>query len=286
MFDFLVDAYPRFDVFIFFTYLYATTYFGLPLVSDKAVLVPTTHDDPYLSLPTFRPLFHLPQALVYLTEPEKRLVHTTTQNQTRPFMVGGVGIEPPPNASAERFRRQYGINGNFVLYVGRIHESKNVPQLLDYFQQFQKAHTKPLKLVLIGKSHLDLPEHPDIVHLGYVPEQAKYDAIKAASLLIMPSLFESLSIIILEAWLMDTAVLVNGRCDVLKHQCRQSNGGLYYTSYDEFESELSLLLRSPQLRRQLGRQGHQFVSQHYNWETIIAKYQILFEKMLPPGALT
>lgn len=78
---------------------------------------------------------------------------------------------------------------------------------------------------------------------------------------------------------METPVLTNGRCQVLKHQCRQSNGGLYYTSYDEFESELSMLIRSLHLRRQLGRQGHQFASRHYNWKAVIAKYHALFMEM-------
>ncbi len=281
LFEHLVDVYPYYDHFVFFTYLYATTFFGLPLVSDKAILVPTSHDDPYLSLSAFRSLFHLPQALIYLTEPERTLVHQETQNQKRPFMVGGVGVEPPQDPSAERFRQQYGIEGDFFLYVGRIHESKNVPELLSFFKRFQETCTRSVKLVLIGKSHLDLPEDPDIIHLGFLPERDKYDAIKAATLLIMPSLYESLSIIILEAWLMKTSVLVNGRCEVLKYQCRQSNGGLYYTTYVEFESLLNLLLSSSSLRKQLGEQGHKFTAQNYSWETIITKYQALFSTLIP-----
>lgn len=281
LFKYLTDVYPHFDFFVFFTYLYATTFFGLPLVSDKAILVPTTHDDPYLSLSAFRSLFHLPQALIYLTEPERALVHQATQNQKRPFIVGGVGVESPQAASAQRFRQHYKIEGDFLLYVGRIHESKNVPELLSFFERFQKSYSRPLKLVLIGKAHLDLYEHPDIIHLGFLPEQDKYDAIKAATLLIMPSLYESLSIIILEAWLMKVPVLVNGRCEVLKYQCRQSNGGLYYSSYIEFESTLNLLLNSSDLRNRLGKQGHKFVSENYSWETVIAKYQALFNSLSP-----
>ncbi|MBE2225279.1 MAG: glycosyltransferase family 4 protein, partial [Anaerolineae bacterium] len=280
LFKHLVDVYPYYDFFVFFTYLYATTFFGLPLVSDKAILIPTSHDDPYLSLSAFRSLFHLPQALIYLTEPERDLVHQETQNQKRPFFVGGVGVESPPAPSAERFRQRYGIEGDFFLYVGRIHESKNVPELLAFFKRFQNTFTRPLKLVLIGKSHLDLHEDPDIIHLGFLPEQDKYDAIKAATLLIMPSLYESLSIIILEAWLMNVPVLVNGRCEVLKSQCRHSNGGLYYTSYTEFEATLNLLLGSSDLRNKLGEQGHRFVAENYNWETTIAKYQALFSTLL------
>lgn len=279
--QFIQESYNYYDAFIFVTYLYATTFFGLPLVSDKAILVPTAHDEPFLFLPVYRPLFHLPKAIVYNTLPEKMLVNRVTGNEKRTEdIIAGIGINLPRDVSAARFREKFKVEGDFVLYVGRIDQAKNVPALLDDFLRFRQTYGKPLKLLLGGISYLDLPVHPDIVHLGFLSEEEKFDALAATAVLLMPSLYESLSMIVLEAWLMETPVLVNGRCEVLKHQCRQSNGGLYYTSYDEFQSALSTLLRSPQLRQQMGHQGHQFASQHYNWETIISKYQSLLAKML------
>ena len=279
-FNHLQASYPHFDAFIFFTFLYATTFFGLPLVADKAILVPTAHDDPYLPLPLFRSLFHLPYAIVYNTVPEKNLVNRLIHNRNRQEIVAGIGINVPHDVSPQRFRQKYGIEDDFVLYLGRIHESKNVPELVDYFVRFRQQQDGPLKLLLLGKSHLTLPDHPDIVHLGFVSEADKFDALKAATAVIMPSLYESLSMLTLEAWLMERPALVNGRCHVLKYQCRQSNGGLYYTSYDEFESGLTRLLASPALRQQLGRQGRRFVLANYSWDIIIAKYQALLETMI------
>ena len=280
LFRALQDAYHHFDFFIFFTYLYATTFFGLPLVSDKAILVPTAHDDRFLSLPAFRPLFHLPQALVYNTVPERKVVNATTHNENVRQIVAGIGINVPEAASAERFRETYGVEGRFLLYVGRIHESKNVPELLAYFRRFRRDYPEPLKLVLAGKSHLALPADPDILHLGFVPEQDKFDALQAAALLVIPSLFESLSMVTLEAWLMETPVLANGRCAVLKSQCRQSNGGLYYTSYAEFAAALHRLLPDAGLRRRLGQQGERFVQGRYRWEIVVAKYRALFQALI------
>lgn len=278
--QFIQEAHSRLDIFIFFTYHYATTFFGLPLVSDKAILVPTAHDDPLLTLPVFRHLFHLPQILVYLTEPERDSVHRVTHNECRPHIVAGVGVEIPDTQPAQPFRHKYGFNNEFLLYVGRIHESKNVSELIDYFLHFREQWQKPLKLILIGKAHLTLPQHPDILHLGFVSEEDKFEAIKAATVVVMPSENESLSIIALEAWLMTRPMLVNGRCDVLKYQCRRSNGGLYYHTYDEFEIALQRLLESADLRRQLGRQGHQYVAAHYGWNVITAKYHGLFTSIL------
>ena len=85
--------------------------------------------------------------------------------------------------------------------------------------------------MLIGNPIIPIPEHPQIHHLGFVNDQDKFDALAAAELLIMPSYFESLSMVALEAWALGKPVLANGRCDVLKGQCIRSNGGLYYESF-------------------------------------------------------
>ncbi|MCA9874953.1 MAG: glycosyltransferase family 4 protein [Ardenticatenaceae bacterium] len=272
-------SHANFDAYIFFTYLYATTYFGLPLVSEKAILVPTAHDEPFLYLPVFRPLFHLPGAIVYNTLTEKALVNRVTENNGRSQdIVAGVGVNVPDNVSAARFRQKYQIDTPFLLYVGRIAHGKNVPELLEDFQRFRQHSKEPLKLVLIGRANFALPEHPDIVPLGFLSEQEKFDALAAATAVVMPSLYESLSMIVLEAWLMGQPVLVNGRCAVLKNQCRRSNGGLYYTSYEEFALALQQLLSDPDLRKRLGRQGQRFAEAEYHWDTILDRYRQLLDQ--------
>jgi glycosyltransferase involved in cell wall biosynthesis len=280
LFNFINEREGAFDAFIFVTYLYATTFFGLPLVSRKAILVPAAHDEPYFYLPLFRPLFHLPQVIVYSTEAERQLTNRVMGNGRRPQIVAGVGVNLPAEASGDRFRQKFNLREPFILYVGRIDEGKNVPELFAHFQRFRAETAAPLKLVLIGKPHIPLPDHPDIISLGFLSEQDKFDGIMAATAVINPSLYESLSMIALEAWLMERPVLVNGRCEVLKQQCRASDGGLYYHNYDEFSRTLSRLINSPALRQQLGRQGQQFVNKNYRWEIILAKYQAVIETVM------
>lgn len=283
LFDYLRESYRDTDAFIFFTFHYATTYFGLPVVSDKSVLVPTAHDDPFVHMPVYRPVFHLPRGIIYNTEPERALVQRVTRNSHIPGTVAGVGVKPPPeDVSASRFRQKYGIADHFLLYIGRIHESKNVPELLDYFERYRAetaAEEPSLKLVLAGKSHLQLPEHADIVPIGFISEQDKLDAIAAADLVVLPSLYESLSMITLESWSVGTPVLVNERCEVVRYLCRRSHGGLYYETYDEFRATLATLLGSDALRRGLGRQGQQFVFQHFNESVIVARYTDFLESL-------
>lgn len=282
LFDYIRAAYNYYDLFIFVTYLYPPTYFGLSLVPDKAILIPMAHDEPYLRLAIFRSLFHMARAILYNTEPEKQLVAQIIPNVRAPQLVVGVGVNTPEGGSAERFRQKYGIEEPVVIYVGRIDEGKNVPELLEYFARFRQETGRPLKLVLLGKPTIELPARPDIAPLGFVSEQDKFDAIRAADVLIVPSKYESLSIIALEAWLMERPALLNGHCEVLKHQARQSNAGLYYHTYDEFATALKLLLDNPDLRAKMGRQGKAFVKAHYQWDVVMAKYRAILEMFTAP----
>ena len=59
-----------------------------------------------------------------------------------------------------------------------------------------------------------MPAHPRIHHLGFLDDRDKFDALAAPDLLIMPSYYESLSMVALEAWALGRPVLANGalRC--------------------------------------------------------------------------
>jgi len=261
----------NYTYFIFFTYLYCTTFFGLPLVKEKALLVPTAHDEPPIYLSIFKSLFKNPRRFIYNTEEEKNFVISQFQVANIPSDVVGVGIDTPDKIDAVSFVQKYTVD-NFIIYVGRIDESKGCKELFDYFIRYKKEKKSSIKLVLLGKPIMKVPKHPDIISLGFVSEQEKFNGTKTAKLLIMPSKYESLSMVLLEAWLCNTAVLVNGKCDVLKGQCIRSNAGLYYESYDEFEGCLNFLLSDDGVRNTMGKNGMKFVLQNYSWESIEKKY--------------
>ncbi len=269
-------GYDQYDAFLFTTFLYAQTFFGLPLVPDKALLIPTAHDDPFLRMPVFRALFHLPRFISYLTYAERDLVQEVTRNGRVPSEVIGIGINPPPApADPARFRQKFGLDADtpFMLYVGRLAASKNVPELLDYFLEYKKSRPGPLKLVLMGKGDIPILAHPDIVQTGFVTEQEKFDGLAASSFVVVPSIYESLSMLALEGWLMGKPVLVNGHCTVLKQQCRRSNAGLYYWSGAEFSLLVDYLLAHPVESQLLGRAGQRFVGENYSWEVVLSKYE-------------
>jgi glycosyltransferase involved in cell wall biosynthesis len=223
-------------------------------------------------------LFKLPKTIIYSTEEEKRFVDSKFKNENIPGEIIGVGIDVPEKIDADDFKRKYKID-NFIIYAGRIDESKGCKELFGYFMQYKKETQSDIKLVLLGKPVMKVPQHPDIVSLGFVSEQDKFNGIKTAKLLVMPSKYESLSIVLMEAWLCNNAVLVNGNCEVLKGQCVKSNGGLYYTNYDEFKECLDLLLTNSQLRMRMGKNGRQYVKENYRWGRIEKRYAELLANL-------
>ena len=93
-------------------------------------------------------------------------------------------------------------------------------------------------------------------------------AVARATTFVMPSPYESLSVIVLEAWAMGRPVLVNSACRVLEGQCVRSGGGLFYRGYSEFAAALRRLLDDADLRRALGEAGRRYVRAEYDWDVV------------------
>lgn len=272
----LIDYVRRheedFDYFVFFSYRYYHAYYGVRAVSSKAILVPTAERDPAVGLAIFQPIFRGARAIMYNSPEERAMITALAANQQVPGVVVGIGSEVPQNPQANRFRQKYNMRGPFAIYVGRIDENKGCKELFESFEGYTRDGHGQLSLVLIGNSVLPIPKNPRVRHLGFVDDADKFDAMAAAELLIMPSYFESLSMVALEAWALGRPVLANGKCDVLKGQCIRSNAGLYYESYPEFVETLRAIEQNRWLAATLGRNGRQFFRDHYDWPVIERTY--------------
>jgi len=260
------------DYYIFFSYRYYHSYWGVNTVPDQSVLVPTAEHDPVIHLRLFKDLFRRPRAFIYNSVEERDMIQRLSANHAVPGLVTGVGTEVPSDCRPGRFRRKHGLSGPYLVYIGRVDRNKGCHKLFDFFLRFKSLTASDVKLVLIGGTVLPIPHHPDIHYLGILSEQDKFDGLAGAELLLMPSFYESLSMVTLEAWALGKPVLANAHCEVLAGQCRRSNGGLYYRNYAEFHEALDLLLADAPLRQALGRNGRRYYDAHYTWEVIEGKY--------------
>lgn len=173
-----------------------------------------------------------------------------------------------------RFHRRHRLHGQFLLYGGRIDPGKGCEELLEYFTSY-KEQGGDADLVLMGVKLMQLPEVPWVKFAGLLSERERLEALEAATVVVVPSPFESLSLLALEAMAVGTPVLVNGHSDVLVEHCRRSHAGLWYNDRDEFVEAAKLLLADARLRRALGRNGKEYVKREYRWEAIMAKYDRL-----------
>src|SRR5215207_2641778 len=274
------------DFVILFSYRYHHAWHLARRVPGKAVLVPTAERDATIGLSIFGPIFRGVRALMYNSPEERAMIEAASGNTSVPGVVVGVGSDVPERTDPERFRRKFRMTRPFAIYIGRIDENKGCGELFSHFQRYASAFPRGLDLVLIGSAILDVPKHPRIHHLGFLDDRDKFDALAASDLLIMPSYYESLSMVALEAWALGKPVLANAHCDVLKGQCMRSNAGLYYETYEEFVEALYSLESNGPLNARLGRNGREFFKRHYAWPVIEQKYLDMFAQLkreLPPG---
>ena len=305
--DYLQRHHHAFDVLVFFTYLYAPTVLGIRIAPSKSLLVPMAHDEPAIRLDMFRDVFASAGAIAWNTEAERRFASSRFKTRAVAEDVIGCGVDLPegeaitedaerPAGPMEReplpphlegpanaFRRRHRIHDPFVLYGGRIDPGKGCEELLEYFQTYLRENGDAT-LMLMGVKMMPIPEDPHVRFAGVLPEEERMRALEAATVVVVPSPNESLSLLALEAMAVGTPVLVNARSTVLVDHCKQSHAGLYYADRWEFTEALKLLMKDAKLRATLGRNGKQYVNKNYRWSHVLRKYERLFARLAGPGA--
>jgi glycosyltransferase involved in cell wall biosynthesis len=273
-----------YDGFVFFTYLYLPTLLGLPLVADKAVLVPTAHDERPIYLDLFRSLFRLPRALVFQVEEERAFVEARFHTQRIPSAVIGAGVDPVRDAQPERFRREANLADPFLLYVGRVDVEKGCRELVETFLAWRATGRTRARLVLMGTRAMRLPRDAALVPVGFRPDRDKWDALAGAAALVMPSPHESFSFVLLEAWSQGTPVLATARSAVLRGHVERSGGGLLYDRQPgDFARGLDSFLADSALRRALGERGRAYVDAWYRWPTITRRWLDFLAAVFDPA---
>ncbi|MDA1183242.1 MAG: glycosyltransferase family 4 protein [Acidobacteria bacterium] len=269
----------EFDLVLFWTFRYYHSYFGLPLVHQRAILVPTAEEDAAIDLDTLGEFFDTPAGYLFMTPEERDLVSKRALHPLPASAVVGIGIEPALVGNTPRAPLDLlDIPTSYLLYLGRVDKNKGCDALLDNFQEY--ASSRPdVTLVLAGPAKMQIPEHPQIRALGYVSDEVRSALLAHASALVVPSPYESLSIVLLEAWNHGVPALVNGQCKVLAGQVRRANGGLYYMFPAEFDEAADYLLTQHDERATLGRQGLAYIEREYRWPTVLARVEDLMQQV-------
>lgn len=274
------DLYERleaeasgFDAILFLPYLFGTTILGSRIAPERSVLVPCLHDEPFAYTRIVGSLFRGVRGVLFNSAPERTLAHRLYGISPASPVVG-MGFDPPhAEADAAGFRARHDIEGDYLLYFGRKEEGKSLPLLLDHFAACRDAG-RSLSLVVAGDGVIDPARIPTgVIDLPRLEEPEKRAACAGAVAVCQPSTNESFSIVLMEAWLEATPVLVNARCPVTRHHVRASGGGLWFASRGEFAAEVEWLRRHRDEAAALGASGRAFVLDRYGWEAILDRFE-------------
>jgi glycosyltransferase involved in cell wall biosynthesis len=298
--EYLEQHHGSYDLLIFFTYLYAPTVLGLRIAPGKSILVPTAHDEPAIHLEIYKDVFSLPAGIAYNTDVERRFLTECFAIRAQAEDTIGCGVDLPQQYSFPRsgggsdsttaairsplatrgatFRRRHRIHGPFVLYGGRIEKGKGCEELIQYFNAYVEEGGQA-SLVLMGVKLMPLPEDPFVNFAGLLSERERLQALEAATVVVVPSPYESLSLLALEAFAVGTPVLANARSEVLVEHCLRSNAGLFYADRDEFVECLKLLVSDVRLQNTMGRNGREYVRRMYRWDVILGKYERMMARI-------
>ena len=279
LYEYMKKHQEEYKLFVFIPYMFGTTYYGCQLYPQKSVLIPCLHDESYAYMTCFQKAFSNVGGMVFNAEPERLLANRLYGVSGDRFATFGIGMDTDWPCDGERFRLKYNIQNPFILYAGRKDPGKRVDVLVQHFAEYKKRNADDLKLVLIGGGKIDIPDTQNIIDLGFVDKQDKYDAYAAASIFCNPSQMESFSLVIMESWLAGRPVLVNGECAVTRDFVVQANGGLYYENYPEFEKCVQYLLNHTDIADQMGRNGSTYVRSHFSWDVIVKRYTEYFSKV-------
>lgn len=263
----IAERASDFDAFIFFTYLYAPTAWGVPLVAHKALVVPTAHDEPPLGFGALQDVFTAPQALLCNTPEEVSLIEHRFPGASRRRVVG-VGIEAQVG-DERRFRDTFHVRGPYLLYLGRMEKGKGVADLVRRHQELVAQREDAPTLVLAGAGALE-PRGKRVACVGRIDEQSKWDALAGAMAVAVPSRYESLSLLALEAFASGTPVIGNEASDVVRGQLERSGGGVAFALDDE-ASFCQAVRRVGEERERMGRSGKRYAAQ-FRWEAVVAAY--------------
>lgn len=271
MMSYIEQKKSQYKAFIFFNYPFYPTYFGLQKTTGNSILIPLAHDEPMLYLPGFEKMFSLPRFIMYNTESERLLLelsHPVTR--TVRSDIAGVGFELPvldENAEPP-------IDSPYFVYIGRIDVGKGCLELMDYFSRMNKLRNTNLKLIMIGKNNLvHYVENDNIIFTGFISESEKLSYLQHSEALIIPSRYESLSMVTLEAMSIGKPVLANGYCDVLKQHIEQSQAGFLYYNEKDFNQQIDKIMHlSSYDKRIIAQNGKLYAEKNYRWENIMAKF--------------
>ena len=280
LFNYLKSHKKKYKHFVFLPYLYGPTLIGLPVVAEKAFLLPCLHNEVYAYLSETVRIFQTAQKILYNSEGEARfaanlfgpgIIHKSS--------IMGVGIEVEPLDTRRDVDQHLpsGVRGKrFVLCLGRRDRTKNVDLLVRAYERF-KTHNplSGLKFVLAGPGERSY-DNPlsGVIDLGLVTENEKQALLVKSLALFQPSRNESFSRVVMESWFHGRPVAAHGDCLATAMVVKSAQGGWLARSEKDWAQMFKLIDHvETKFLKDMGSKGRAYVENHGLWDKVIDRYE-------------
>jgi glycosyltransferase involved in cell wall biosynthesis len=286
LYSYLCQHGRDFDLIFFGPYLFGTTFWGSQIFPDKSVLVPCLHDEPYAYLDLICTMFRSVRGCIFNAAPEMELARSLYGDIEGG--VVGMGFDLPSNQEVAQLEPYFDQSFPYILYLGRKEMGKNAQVLIDYFCESKALGLvdERVKLVILGGGSFsdlhreDALKRGDVVDLPHLSERDKRRLLRHALFLCQPSVNESFSIVLMEAWMVGTPVVVHGECAVTKHHVLQSGGGLYLSSATDFAGVTRYFMDDGGRRGQFAERGRVYVEHEFSWPSVLERFDRVANQLL------
>jgi glycosyltransferase involved in cell wall biosynthesis len=280
-----VDSLPSEAVVIAGTYFQSLVPSIINAHPGRVIVLPAFHDEPEFYWAPIGDMVINSRKILFLSEEEKDLAirvygHKAGQRLVESPVIG-LGVELPRRMETllndadflqQTFSR-LGLPDRYLVYVGRLEGGKGLSYLMPWVmsmnEDLSSRGAQPIYLVLVGEGPPGVvPESPWLIKPGYLKEEDKYAVIRQSIALVNPSILESFSYVVMEAWLSGTPVLVPQGCAVTAGHVLRSGGGLIFTDEVDFVCQTQRLLE-PGLRDEMASRGLKYVRTHFRWPDVM-----------------
>lgn len=234
-------------------------------------------------------LSRVPDRLVAVGQVQRqRLLDTYGLHEGRLDMIRN-GVPDVGAQASERLRNKIQSNGKIVIgSVSTLIEQKGITYLLDVADQL-KRRSLPFKLVIAGEGHLRPDLEAKAAALGLAENVEFYGWVDNAPQRVLPwidvfvqtSLWEAMSMVVLEAMSCGLPIVAT-TVGENPYVIRDGENGFLASpkDVDRIADRLGELIRSPELRRQLGQQARSDWEQHYTAWRMCREYEALYADVL------
>lgn len=180
-----------------------------------------------------------------------------------------------------------GTDESYALFVGRLSYRKGLSDLVDAWKKLPDGERIPLKIVGKGPLRDRLEEQirqadmgTQIEMLGHVPRDELVRLYRQATLFVVPSHYEGLPTVLLEAMAARTAVVataVSGALDVIDH----GENGLLVSPQDptSLRDAIRDVLDDAEFRDELATAGRETVERNYTWTAVTDRFLDIYESV-------